>query len=391
MSGMGPEPLDLRGRVSKERLPEVEKELMERFERIGLQIMNRARAGSAMDSDPIGSVLGDPAKRSAAAQILGQAYLTAVCCMRANREAVAERGRRARPAQGALRRRGRRAAAARRPARARHRRPRRGHLAQGMSETRRRDHSAAPLGSGGHAAQARSRLAPARAQRAAAAARRRRRRVRRDRRRRAATCCPSATPGRRPRRGRRRRASAYAPRFQFMTGALVAVGIAALAGSPWRSSASRPSTKARVVGLGSRRPAASRAPRRSPATSPPPTATSGTQLVKVDGQRISYKGVPLLVALRKSRRRGRRHPGPRREGRALPALRPEADLRDRPRQAVGRARLPDAPRGARARALLVRYLDVKQVVVLIPPPPGKVQTVALYFQRDDVRPSSPGR
>ena len=45
--------------------------------------------GSAMDSDPIGSVLGDPAKRSAAAQILGQAYLTAVCCIRANREAVA--------------------------------------------------------------------------------------------------------------------------------------------------------------------------------------------------------------------------------------------------------------------------------------------------------------
>jgi ATP-dependent Zn protease len=89
MSGMGPEPLDLRGRVSKERLPEVEKELMERFERIGLRIMNRARAGSAMDSDPIGSVLGDPAKRSAAAQILGQAYLTAVCCVRANREAVA--------------------------------------------------------------------------------------------------------------------------------------------------------------------------------------------------------------------------------------------------------------------------------------------------------------
>jgi ATP-dependent Zn protease len=89
MSGMGPEPLDLRGRVSKERLDDVEKELMDRFERIGLQIMNRARMGGAMDSDPIGSVLGDPAKRRAAAQILGQAYLTAVCCVRQNREAVA--------------------------------------------------------------------------------------------------------------------------------------------------------------------------------------------------------------------------------------------------------------------------------------------------------------
>jgi ATP-dependent Zn protease len=89
MSGMGPEPLDLRGRVSKERLEDVEKELMDRFERIGLQIMNRARTGSAMDSDPVGSVLGDPAKRRAAAQILGQAYLTAVCCVRENRESVA--------------------------------------------------------------------------------------------------------------------------------------------------------------------------------------------------------------------------------------------------------------------------------------------------------------
>jgi len=88
-SGMGPEPLDLRGRVPKERLDEVEKELMERFERIGLQIMNRARGGNAMASDPMASVLGDPAKRRAAAQILGQAYLTAVCCIRANREAVA--------------------------------------------------------------------------------------------------------------------------------------------------------------------------------------------------------------------------------------------------------------------------------------------------------------
>jgi ATP-dependent Zn protease len=88
-SGMGPEPLDLRGRVSKERLPEVEKEIMERFERIGLQIMNRASGGSMMESDPIARVLGDPAKRKAAAQILGQAYITARCCMIHNREAVA--------------------------------------------------------------------------------------------------------------------------------------------------------------------------------------------------------------------------------------------------------------------------------------------------------------
>jgi ATP-dependent Zn protease len=62
---------------------------MERFERIGLQIVNRASNGSPMTGDPIAAVLSDPAKRKAAAQILGQAYITAACCVRHNREAVA--------------------------------------------------------------------------------------------------------------------------------------------------------------------------------------------------------------------------------------------------------------------------------------------------------------
>jgi ATP-dependent Zn protease len=89
MASMGPEPLDLRGRVPRELLEETEKELMERFERIGLQIVNRASSGSAMQGDPIAAVLSDPAKRRSAAQILGQAYITASCCVRHNREAVA--------------------------------------------------------------------------------------------------------------------------------------------------------------------------------------------------------------------------------------------------------------------------------------------------------------
>jgi cell division protease FtsH len=88
-SGMGPEPLDLRGRVPKELLEETEQRLMERFERIGMQIMNRASSGSALQGDWIASSLSDPAKRKAAAQILGQAYITALCCIRHNREAVA--------------------------------------------------------------------------------------------------------------------------------------------------------------------------------------------------------------------------------------------------------------------------------------------------------------
>ena len=62
---------------------------MERFERIGIQIMNRASSGSALQGDWIAASLGDPAKRKAAAQILGQAYITALCCIRHNREAVA--------------------------------------------------------------------------------------------------------------------------------------------------------------------------------------------------------------------------------------------------------------------------------------------------------------
>jgi ATP-dependent Zn protease len=89
MAGMGPEPLDLRGRVPKELLEETEKKLMERFEKIGMQIMNRASSGSALQGDWIASSLGDSAKRRAAAQILGQAYITALCCVRHNREAVA--------------------------------------------------------------------------------------------------------------------------------------------------------------------------------------------------------------------------------------------------------------------------------------------------------------
>jgi ATP-dependent Zn protease len=91
MSGMGPEPIELDQEDfdSEEDRREAEKAIMDRFERIGLQIMNRARMESMMASDPMQAVLSDPSKRAAAAQILGQAYITAVCCMRHNREAVA--------------------------------------------------------------------------------------------------------------------------------------------------------------------------------------------------------------------------------------------------------------------------------------------------------------
>ena len=70
---------------SEQEREQAEETYMKRFERIGSQIMNRA-AGMRESGDPIASVLSDPGKRRAAAQILGQAYITAVCLIRHNRE-----------------------------------------------------------------------------------------------------------------------------------------------------------------------------------------------------------------------------------------------------------------------------------------------------------------
>ena len=90
-AGMAPEPIDLSGRITNnERRTELEKELIERFERLGLMIMNRAQVGGFMAGDPVNAVLSDDAKKRAAAQILGQAFVTAVACMQHNREAVAQ-------------------------------------------------------------------------------------------------------------------------------------------------------------------------------------------------------------------------------------------------------------------------------------------------------------
>jgi ATP-dependent Zn protease len=86
--GMGAEPISLDGQVPAPERADREAEVMERFERIGSQIMNRASGGSAMERDPIGAVLTDPGKRRAASQILGQAYLAAQCLIEANREQV---------------------------------------------------------------------------------------------------------------------------------------------------------------------------------------------------------------------------------------------------------------------------------------------------------------
>src|SRR5690242_16992159 len=63
-------------------------EIMQRFEQIGLQIMNRTGSGDALGHDPLAGVLGDPNKRTLAAQLLGQAYVTAYALISHNKKAV---------------------------------------------------------------------------------------------------------------------------------------------------------------------------------------------------------------------------------------------------------------------------------------------------------------
>jgi len=83
MWAMGPDPVHIDG--SLEVRDDVE-HVLKRLERIGTAIMNRASGGVPFQQDPIASVLSDREKRSAAAQILGQAYVTAYALMASNRE-----------------------------------------------------------------------------------------------------------------------------------------------------------------------------------------------------------------------------------------------------------------------------------------------------------------
>jgi cell division protease FtsH len=79
---MGPEPVTISGLEVKEDSEEV----LRRLERIGTTIMNRSTGQSMFNENPLGAVLGDRDKRRSAAQILGQAYVTAYALMAENRE-----------------------------------------------------------------------------------------------------------------------------------------------------------------------------------------------------------------------------------------------------------------------------------------------------------------
>src|SRR3954447_4690243 len=88
-SGMGPQHIDLsHAKFDDETEEQTRERIMKRFEKIGLTLMNRTRGSADFGGDPVAAVLQDPYKRAAAAQILGQAYVTAENFIAENRESV---------------------------------------------------------------------------------------------------------------------------------------------------------------------------------------------------------------------------------------------------------------------------------------------------------------
>ena len=87
-AAMGPQPFDIEPREG-ETDEQARRRILDRFEKIGLQIMNRTGGGGGMfAADPIAGAIGDPAKRTLVAQILGQAYVAAHNLVLANRQAI---------------------------------------------------------------------------------------------------------------------------------------------------------------------------------------------------------------------------------------------------------------------------------------------------------------
>ena len=84
---MGPQPFEVTPRDGQTE-DEARAARPRRFERIGLQIMSRRWRGRHDDSDPISGVMSDPSKRAIAAQILGQAYVTAHNVAKENRQGI---------------------------------------------------------------------------------------------------------------------------------------------------------------------------------------------------------------------------------------------------------------------------------------------------------------
>jgi ATP-dependent Zn protease len=91
-AGMAPAPIDLSDRIAdREECKKAEKEVMERFEALGVKIMHRS---AGMNDSAFGAALGDPGKRRLAAGLLGQAFVIAYETIKINKDAtdrIAER------------------------------------------------------------------------------------------------------------------------------------------------------------------------------------------------------------------------------------------------------------------------------------------------------------
>ncbi|HEX4720119.1 MAG TPA: AAA family ATPase [Thermoleophilaceae bacterium] len=81
MWAMGPEPIEFEQPLNKREAPRAREAVMRNFERIGMQIMNRASAD-------VGQVFSSGPKVQTAARILGQAYFTAYQTMAQNKPAI---------------------------------------------------------------------------------------------------------------------------------------------------------------------------------------------------------------------------------------------------------------------------------------------------------------
>jgi cell division protease FtsH len=86
-SAMGPEPFAVKPRED-ETEEEARERILTRFEKIGLQIVNRTSGGGPFAENPIASVLSDTDKRAIVGQVVGQAYVAAYNLVIHNREAI---------------------------------------------------------------------------------------------------------------------------------------------------------------------------------------------------------------------------------------------------------------------------------------------------------------
>ncbi len=180
--------------------------------------------------------------------------------------------------------------------------------------------------------------------------------------------------------------SPHAPRFQFLTGALLAVAVAAVAGlaiivwgmpggenggpawSRWKPTAG---------GVAGAQQIAARVG--------PEYRDGGAQLVDVQTNGLAFKGTQLTVALRRAADQGGDIQVHDDKGvlYQLCGLGPNCAI-DRGRPSRRRAFLLKRE-GLELALYSLHYLGVKQVVVLLPPPPGRAQTVAMYFRQGDVK------